>query len=118
MLANLIGNALKHTPAGGTVIARAEVAGDSIDVQVEDTGVGIPSDQVDKLFDRYWQGPRKVGGVGLGLYICKKLVEAHGGQIWVDSRPGQGSCFHFTLPCVAGATARELQREPRVLAGR
>jgi signal transduction histidine kinase len=66
--------------------------------EVCDTGAGIPADQQPHLFDRYWQGGRRHAGVGLGLYICKQLVIAHRGQIGVDSTPGVGSRFWFTLP--------------------
>lgn len=102
VLGNLIGNALKFTPAGGAISVRARQVAHGVELDVEDNGTGIPAEQLAQLFDRYWQARRgdasRATGVGLGLYICKKLVEAHRGRIWVDSHPGNGSCFHFTLP--------------------
>lgn len=98
VLSNLVANALKFTPAGGTITIAIRPVGDAVRFEVRDTGAGIPADQQPHLFDRYWQGARRVGGVGLGLYICKQLVIAHRGQIGVDSTPGQGSRFWFTLP--------------------
>jgi len=100
ILSNLIGNAMKFTPEGGTI--SVAISGDAgpATVEVRDTGSGIPPEQLTKLFDRYWRGDRsgERGGLGLGLYICKNLVEAHGGRIWVESKLEQGSSFFFTLP--------------------
>jgi signal transduction histidine kinase len=121
ILANLIGNGLKFTPAGGAIVLRARTVGDVVHFQVEDTGAGIPDDQLAHLFDRFWQAepstPRRSSGVGLGLYICKNLVAAHRGRIWVDSGPGRGSCFHFTLPQGADIAIGtvSLPREPLLL---
>jgi signal transduction histidine kinase len=102
VLSNLVANAFKFTRAGGTITITARPTGptgDRVRFEVQDTGVGIPEDQQAHLFERYWQGTRLApGGVGLGLYICKQLVEAHHGQIGVDSRPGEGATFWFTLP--------------------
>ena len=121
VLANLIGNALKFTPAGGAVVVRAVSRYEVAELQVDDTGSGIPPEQQAHLFDRYWQGanPGAGRGVGLGLYICRKLVEAQGGRISVESRPGHGSCFRFTLPCLARTPRPEApsSREPRLLTG-
>jgi signal transduction histidine kinase len=99
VLSNLVGNALKFTPAGGTVTVTAEAAGESVAFHVADTGEGIAPEHLPRLFDRFWQaerGDRK--GLGLGLAIAKGIVEAHGGRIWAESVPGQGSTFSFTLP--------------------
>lgn len=121
IFANLIGNGLKFTPPGGAIVVRADTVGDVVHFEVEDTGAGIPDDQLAHLFGRFWQAeprtPRHGSGVGLGLYICKNLVVAHRGRIWVDSRPGRGSCFHFTLPQDAGVAlgAVSLPREPLLL---
>lgn len=102
ILSNLLGNALKFTGAGGQIALRARPEGDAVRIEVADTGPGIPADQVPHLFERYWQGrPRGRGSLGLGLYICKQLVEAHHGRIDVETAPGAGSTFWFTLPARA-----------------
>jgi len=101
VLANLVGNALKFTDPGGRIELRAEREGNFIRLSVSDTGAGIPADQLEAVFERFRQvnrGDRR--GHGLGLHISKSLIEAHGGRIWVESRLGEGSTFHFTLPCV------------------
>jgi signal transduction histidine kinase len=99
VLSNLVGNALKFTPARGAVTVTAMGGDSEVSFKVSDTGAGIPRDDVAHVFDRYWttNAPR-AKGVGLGLYIAKGLVEAHGGRIWVESAVGQGSCFGFDLP--------------------
>lgn len=96
ILSNLIGNAVKFTPRGGTVWLEAVASGKSVKVCVNDTGPGIPVEDQPHLFERYWRG--RSGGTGLGLFIVRRLVDAHGGQVWVESEPGQGSHFCFTLP--------------------
>lgn len=101
ILANLIGNALKFTPEGGTIDVHAQRDGDRIRFAVIDTGPGIPAEDLPRLFDRFYQAhdnQQKNSGLGLGLAICKGLVEAHGGRIWVESLPGMGCAFNFTLP--------------------
>jgi len=101
ILANLIGNALKFTPEGGTIDVHAQRDGDWVRFAVIDTGPGIPADELPRLFDRFYQtrdNPHKNQGLGLGLTICKGLVEAHGGRLWVESLPGMGCGFNFTLP--------------------
>lgn len=99
IFANLLGNALKFTPPDGTVAVSAEVQGNDICFSVVDTGAGIPEEECDHVFERFWQMDRRdPRGTGLGLSICKGLVEAHGGRIWVDSELGQGSKFSFTIP--------------------
>ncbi len=99
-LSNLAGNAIKFTPPGGRVVVSAGRRGDAIVFSVRDEGPGIPEEDRASLFDPFWQGgasdPR---GAGLGLAIAKSIVDAHGGTIWVESEPGQGSTFSFTLPC-------------------
>ena len=99
---NLLGNAIKFSPRGGTITLEVQDAGEMILVSVTDTGVGIPADQLDKVFDRFYQvdgsATRRFGGAGLGLAIARRIVEAHGGRIWVESAAGQGSVFRFTLP--------------------
>jgi signal transduction histidine kinase len=99
VLANLVGNAVKFTPAGGTVTVTAERSGDDLVVRVRDTGPGVAESERLKLFEQYWKG-KQTGrtGMGLGLFIARNIVEAHGGRIWVESQPQQGSTFVFTLP--------------------
>lgn len=101
VLSNLLTNAIKFTPAGGRVTVSARAEGPWLRCEVRDTGIGIAEEDIPKLFQRFSQldgGVRKGGGTGLGLAIAKTLVEAHGGQIGVQSVPGQGSTFYFTLP--------------------
>ena len=108
VLHNLIENAIRHTPPNGRIQIRAEDVGDAIEVEVSDTGEGIPADQLPKLFERSYRvdrsRSRRSGGSGLGLSISKGIVEAHGGRIWVSSNLGHGSVFSFTLPKVARIT--------------
>ena len=99
VLSNLIGNALTFTPVGGQIQLLVEPARDEVRFSISDTGPGIPPEQLPHIFNRFWQAnlsSRK--GVGLGLSIAKGIIEAHGGRIWVDSKLGIGSTFHFTLP--------------------
>jgi len=99
VLSNLVGNALKFTPAGGTVRVGAEAAGEAVRFWVSDTGRGIDPDHLPRLFERFWQARRgDRQGLGLGLSIAKAIVDAHGGRIWAESTPGAGSTFSFTLP--------------------
>ena len=95
---NLVGNAAKFTPPGGMVSLRAEQAGAAIRFSVSDNGPGIPPEQLPSVFDRGFRGQRQQTGLGLGLAIAKSIVEAHGGTIGVESQPGKGSTFWFTLP--------------------
>ena len=100
MLINLLTNALKYSPAGAPVRLRASVHAGGVCLAVADRGKGIPAEDLPELFSRFYRvkSERKGQGIGLGLYISKLLVEAHGGCIWADSRPGEGSTFSFTLP--------------------
>jgi signal transduction histidine kinase len=98
-LSNLVGNAVKFTPEGGTVRLSAEAAGEEVIVTVRDTGPGIPADDLPHIFDRFWHTSRvRRGGAGLGLAIAKGIVEAHGGRIWVNRPEEGGAAFSFTLP--------------------
>ena len=99
VLGNLLANALKFTEPGGRVTLESRADGDHALLVVRDSGPGIPRDRMSRLFDQGWQAnPGDRRGLGLGLSIAKGLVEEHGGRIWVDSTPGQGSAFSFTLP--------------------
>jgi signal transduction histidine kinase len=101
VLANLVSNAIKFTSAQGHVSIHVRAEGDSIHFAVTDTGIGIPADALQVVFDRFRQVSRDRRGLGLGLHISKFIVEGHGGKMWAESQPGAGSTFHFTLP--AGA---------------
>jgi CheY-like chemotaxis protein/nitrogen-specific signal transduction histidine kinase len=104
VVANLLNNALKFTPASGCIQVRVarEEATDALEVSVADSGRGIPADQLERIFDRLFQvksgDASTEQGIGLGLYICRELVRLHGGEIRVQSAPGQGSTFSFALP--------------------
>ncbi len=101
VLRNLLSNALRHTPAGGRVALRVARSGERIQVQVADTGSGIPPEDLPHVFERFYRGDksrsRRGGGAGLGLAIARQLVAAHGGQIAVSSLAGQGTTFTITL---------------------
>ncbi|MFB3891675.1 MAG: sensor histidine kinase, partial [Phycisphaerae bacterium] len=107
VLVNLLSNAVKFTDSGH-VHVQCGVVGDSLTVRVSDTGIGIRSDDIPKLFGMFQQipegQPRSEGGTGLGLSICRKLLELLGGQIWAESRWGVGTTFSFTLPLKEGAS--------------
>ena len=99
LFSNLVGNAVKFTPDGGTITVHAAPDGEVVRFSVADTGPGIPADELPHVFDRYYQAQRKNrDGIGLGLSIARGIVEAHGGRIWVESKEGEGSTFFFTLP--------------------
>jgi signal transduction histidine kinase len=99
VLGNLIGNAIKFTPDGGLVQVSAEPSDDEVLFMVRDSGVGVSANQLPHVFDRFWQAtPKARLGSGLGLTIAKGVVEALRGRIWVESRPGEGTTFSFTLP--------------------
>jgi two-component system OmpR family sensor kinase/two-component system sensor histidine kinase BaeS len=111
VLRNLLVNALRHTPAGGSVSVHATPLEGEVEITVADTGEGIAAEDLHRVFDRFWKSDlsrarddRWGNGSGLGLSIAKSLVEAHGGRIWAESEPGAGSTFHFTLPFHAGDT--------------
>jgi signal transduction histidine kinase len=100
-LRNLVGNAIKYTPIGGSINISLETGGDSVVVRVKDTGYGIPAEDLPFIFDRFYrvrnEDVKDIEGNGLGLAIVKSIIEQHGGQISVKSEPGKGSCFTFTL---------------------
>jgi two-component system phosphate regulon sensor histidine kinase PhoR len=100
VLINLIHNAIKFTPSGGKIRVSAVKQGNKITVAVADTGIGIPEDDLPRMFERFYKTDksRKSGGTGLGLSIAKHIVQAHGGEISVQSQEGKGSTFSFSLP--------------------
>ncbi|MGD9049667.1 MAG: ATP-binding protein [Anaerolineae bacterium] len=115
VLRNLVENAVKYSPGGGAVTVSVQLAewaqdpeatGDALHVSVADQGLGIDPQHLDRIFDRFYQvdsaSTREVRGAGLGLSICKAIVEAHHGRIWAESQAGVGSTFHFTLPLEEG----------------
>jgi signal transduction histidine kinase len=101
VLANLLGNAIRHTPPGGRVVARVGQVGASARFEIQDPGPGIPRQYREQIFERFYQVPgAHGGGLGLGLYISQEIVQAHGGAMGVESDEGRGSTFWFTLPSV------------------
>jgi signal transduction histidine kinase len=107
LLDNLVSNAIKFTPRDGRVDVRLSMNGELIRVEVSDTGIGIPDAERERLFQRFFRAQsaleRQIQGTGLGLYISKAIVEAHGGRIGVNSEPGQGTTFVVELPKADGA---------------
>jgi two-component system phosphate regulon sensor histidine kinase PhoR len=99
VLTNLVHNAVKFTPPGGQVTVAARPDGEEVILSVQDTGVGIPADDLPRIFERFYKADRarSGGGTGLGLAIAKHIVQGHGGRIWVESVEGEGSSFYFTL---------------------
>ena len=101
VLSNLLSNAMKFTPAQGRVAVRLSRVGDSVRFAVSDTGMGVPTDQLEAVFERFVQLTKNDRrGVGLGLYISRAIVEGHGGRMWAEKAPGGGSTFSFTLPAL------------------
>jgi signal transduction histidine kinase len=113
VVSNLVNNAVKYSPDGGTVTLSSRTEGDFALVSVTDTGVGIPPDEIGHVFERFRRvrsgAAQSIPGTGLGLTIVKQIVEMHGGKIWVESAVGHGSAFHFTLP-LAAENVTPLQR--------
>jgi GAF domain-containing protein len=112
---NLLGNAIKFSPDGGKITVRIREEGEYLRVAVSDTGIGIHNDQLEKIFERFYQingsSTRRFGGTGLGLALVKKTVEAHGGRVWAESQLGQGSTFFFTLPILRDGERAEAIEE-------
>ncbi len=106
VFSNLVGNAIKFTPGGGSITLRASAEAGNALLIVADTGPGLTAEQMSNVFNRYWQAS-KTGrdGAGLGLYIAKGIVEAHGGRIWAERAEGGGAAFKFTLPVVQSTPA-------------
>jgi two-component system phosphate regulon sensor histidine kinase PhoR len=105
VLQNLLDNAVQYTPSGGKIEVKARSNGHDVVFTVADTGIGIPESDLERIFERFYRvdaaRSREAGGTGLGLAIARHIVEAHGGRIWVESAIGQGSRFHFSVPCVS-----------------
>jgi two-component system sensor histidine kinase BaeS len=99
VLDNLVANAIRHTPPGGTISLKAWMAEDRVRIQVSDNGKGIPAEDIPNIFDRFWRGDAsREDSTGLGLAIARQLVQAHGGTITVVSEPGKGTTFTIELP--------------------
>lgn len=113
LLFNLMNNALKFTPPGGRVEVGAVSEPPNVRVWVRDSGKGLAPEEAERVFDRGWQLDPRTGGKGLGLYITRRIVEAHGGTIWVESAPGRGATFQILLPAESASTA-EAQVESTV----
>ena len=99
VMTNLVSNAVKFTPAGGRIVVRGEAIGSGLRLSVSDTGPGVPEEQLEAMFERFWQvqtGDQR--GLGLGLYISRCIVDAHHGRIWAESRGGSGTTIYLTLP--------------------
>jgi signal transduction histidine kinase len=115
VLTNLLSNAVRYSPQGGCVRVDFQLGPDTVDVRVRDEGIGIPSESLPGLFQPFARGAnatsRHYGGLGLGLFICREIVERHGGHIWVESAGAQrGSCFHVRLPRLEAEAAHALPR--------
>jgi signal transduction histidine kinase len=102
VLRNLLNNALKYSPNGGAITIQGRGDKWQALVRVSDEGLGMQPEDLERIFDRFYrvedETTRAIGGVGLGLAVCKGIVEAHGGRIWAESTPGVGTHFYFTLP--------------------
>ena len=108
VFSNLIGNALRYTPKGGSVALGAEVINGAVRFTVTDTGTGIPKEYQERIFDKFFRVPgSSSSGVGLGLFISKEIVEGHSGELGVESQPGEGSTFWFTLPLAVANNTKE-----------
>ena len=105
VLDNVISNAIKYSPEGGSIRFEAHSTKKQLRVSVTDEGIGMPADTVDKIFDRFYRvdksRAREMGGTGLGLAIAREMIEAHHGKIWAESREGKGTTVHFTLPLMS-----------------
>ncbi|MDW8100287.1 MAG: ATP-binding protein [Anaerolineae bacterium] len=108
VLSNLVENAAKYAPPHTAIVISASAVEDQVQVSVSDQGAGIPPELRERIFDRFFRADPRDGrpGTGLGLAICQGIVEAHGGRIWVEGKPGQGSVFVFTLPIAQGPNGR------------
>jgi two-component system, sensor histidine kinase and response regulator len=117
VLDNLVANAIKFSPDGGTIHITVRDEGEQVVLSVRDSGVGIPLNQLDAVFGLFYQAEdpvsRRTGGMGLGLYISKEIVTRHNGRIWAESEPGKGSTFNISLPRNSGAVSGGSPRSAR-----
>jgi len=115
VLNNLLDNALRHTPPGGAIQVELTSTNGKARLAVVDNGEGVPNDALPYLFDRFYRADasrnRRTGGSGLGLAIVRQIVQAHGGRIWAENRPGGGAVFRFTLPVSGEAPTVEEEYE-------
>ncbi|MGC9347790.1 MAG: PAS domain S-box protein [Anaerolineae bacterium] len=104
VLHNLLDNAVKYSPKGGEIVVRGRIRGDEAEIGVQDHGIGIPPADVERVFERFYRGESEIhkhtAGVGLGLAVCRGIIEAHGGRIWVESTMGEGTTVRFRLPAI------------------
>jgi two-component system, OmpR family, phosphate regulon sensor histidine kinase PhoR len=119
VLANLVDNAIKYGRPQGSVVVSGKMAGDKIEVSIQDDGPGIPAESLDRIFERFYRvdkaRSREQGGTGLGLSIVKHIVQNHGGEVWARSEQGKGATFFFTLPAIV---AQKVEKEEKaVVAG-
>jgi signal transduction histidine kinase len=109
VIVNLLANAVKFTPAGGKIEVRCHEEEDAVHVRVRDSGIGIAEDLQESVFEAFHRGDAKLArqydGTGLGLSVCRRFVEMHGGRIWLESVPNRGTTVFFRLPKRTGATA-------------
>src|SRR5690606_4137960 len=102
VLENLLDNALKYTPAGSRIVLKIAIAAREVEIRVQDNGPGIPAEDLPHIFERFYRvdkgRSREKGGTGLGLSIMKHIVQLHGGRVWAESQPGQGTSIGFSLP--------------------
>lgn len=123
VLMNLIGNAIKFSPLGGNVTISLKNDANNLRVSIQDEGIGIPADDIPKLFSKFQRidnsSRRKIGGTGLGLAICREIIGKHDGEIWIESQEGLGSAVHFELPLVTksqvGANGEGTEENPPVM---
>ncbi|HMC23175.1 MAG TPA: ATP-binding protein, partial [Thermoanaerobaculia bacterium] len=118
VLGNLLENAVKYSPDGSEIFVDVQEHGEQIVTSVCDRGIGIPNDELSQVFERFHRGRQvsstNYGGLGLGLYIARQIVERHGGAIWVESKEGSGTTFSFSLPPAsvhAAATAPQQRQQ-------
>ncbi len=102
VISNLLSNAIKYSPGGGAIQVKGRVEPERVIVAVNDEGMGLPTEELEKVFDRFYRADtaatKRAQGAGLGLFLAKAVVEAHGGQIWAASESGRGATFSFSLP--------------------
>ncbi|RZJ89810.1 MAG: ATP-binding protein [Chryseobacterium sp.] len=99
VVSNLISNAIKYTPFGSTITLSCSQTDEGVKVCVEDQGSGIATDELKKIFQRYYRSKERptISGFGIGLYLCSEIITRQGGKIWAESNPGEGAKFYFTL---------------------